>query len=387
MPNINPIIKKTDWQRPEDWLPMPTIGDNEFVGLFAVFEDGFNVLAIDKSGTASFIDWGDGTTETSTGVVQHSYTYGSIGGVVLQSKDGRSYKQVIVRIEMPNNATQLNVDIVTTGIGTNVRSQNWLDIDYHRTIAGTNGLRVSSQLKARYLQRVKARGITSAVSCIDCADLRIYDFPLDVNFSNNVQQIFENAGDVRDGNGQPINIDSQAFTGGNLFQICLRANVKKIGNITTNYTNAHFGSAFRESMIEEIGDISFNSVTVFTFFALTAIQLKKIGTISGNTISGSMQQAFDNARQLVTLVFNADMSGVTNTAFTFLNCLSLRRLILPNLTRGFDIRATQITGQNLQDLFTSLGTASGSQTITLPTFTIGEDTSIATTKGYTIAYA
>jgi hypothetical protein len=81
------------------------------------------------------------------------------------------------------------------------------------------------------------------------------------------------------------------------------------------------------------------------------------------------------------------LEGVTDTTNTFLENRSLRRLILPNLTIGFDIRATQITGQNLQDLFTSLGTASGAQIITLPTFTTGEDTTTATGKGYTIAYA
>ena len=66
---------------------------------------------------------------------------------------------------------------------------------------------------------------------------------------------------------------------------------------------------------------------------------------------------------------------------------NLERLITPNLTIGIDVSDTSLTGQNLQDWFTSLGTASGSQTITLPLFTSGEPTAIATGKGYTIAYA
>jgi hypothetical protein len=111
-----------------------------------------------------------------------------------------------------------------------------------------------------------------------------------------------------------------------------------------------------------------------------------MGTLTTSSSLTNISQAFYFCKLLNEIELTECVS-ITNTTNAFAGCPALRRLVLPNLTRGFNISETQITGTNLQDLFTSLGTASGAQTITLPTFTTGEDTTIATGKGYTIAYA
>ena len=53
----------TEWVRPTDWLPIDHLvneGDHKFAGLFAVFSDRPNIIAVHSS-QAYTVDWGDGT--------------------------------------------------------------------------------------------------------------------------------------------------------------------------------------------------------------------------------------------------------------------------------------------------------------------------------------
>lgn len=65
------------WERPADWLPLPTIADGEqkLVGLFAVYPGPGNVVALRASGNYT-VDWGDGTSTavSSPGEVIHPQT-------------------------------------------------------------------------------------------------------------------------------------------------------------------------------------------------------------------------------------------------------------------------------------------------------------------------
>ena len=82
----------------------------------------------------------------------------------------------------------------------------------------------------------------------------------------------------------------------------------------------------------------------------------------------------------VTIATN--MFGTTTAG----HATSLERLTLPGMTRGFNLRNTKMGASALNDFFHSLGTASGSQTITI-TGAPGAaecDKTIATTKGWTI---
>jgi hypothetical protein len=60
--------KIKEWQRPVDWLPMPTITSEHdiFVGLHAIFEKGNNYVAFRfTTNTGQYrVDWGDGSSPT-----------------------------------------------------------------------------------------------------------------------------------------------------------------------------------------------------------------------------------------------------------------------------------------------------------------------------------
>jgi hypothetical protein len=67
----------------------------------------------------------------------------------------------------------------------------------------------------------------------------------------------------------------------------------------------------------------------------------------------------------------------------------LKKLILPGFKRGFDIRNSLLSADELDNLFTSLGTASGTtaQTTILISGNPGSstcDVTIATNKGFTV---
>ena len=73
----------TPWQRPSDWLTLPSLSSTVvFVGLVAVYDDTNNIVTIGaNASTGSYtIDWGDGTTDTNSGAVvkTHQYTYSSL---------------------------------------------------------------------------------------------------------------------------------------------------------------------------------------------------------------------------------------------------------------------------------------------------------------------
>jgi len=379
------------WERNPDWLPMPTVtaGDNVFYGLFAVYENGFNAVAIDKNGTASLIDWGDGTTATSTGVEDHVYDYATVSGIVSVDKWGRNYKQVMVQINIPSNCSNLSLSEQTTPTtGTSLRSQNWLDIVADFTGTTAVALRPSTNIKYKsiLLERVKVLGKILGVnnaSLSNCVSLKVWDNDMSTFNLGNANSGFRYAGDFRNASGNPIDF----FCDSDMRFMFSEGGITKLGNITyTGGSSISMDNMFRNSAIQEVGDISALNVSSIQRIFNDCFNFYKVGTITVDTTLTDISVAVINT-PVQKVEFVGDMSGVTNTSIAFRDCFSLYRLLLPNITVGFDISDTQITGQNLQDLFDSLGTASGSQTITLPNFTSGEPTGIATGKGYTIAYA
>ena len=91
-----------EWQRPSDWLPMPTNiteTDQIFVGLHAVIENSDNYCAFSFSTSSGQykVDWGDGnvTLHNSGTIAQYQYNYASVSNSTLSS---RGYKQVMIKV-------------------------------------------------------------------------------------------------------------------------------------------------------------------------------------------------------------------------------------------------------------------------------------------------
>ncbi len=389
----------THWQRNPDWLPLPkvNVGDNRFVGLYAVFESGLGSntveITITTAGTNT-IDWGDGNSQAMlNGSNTHVYDYATLGGAVITDIDGRNYKMVIIDMSVVG---VIGIDLISNTLHLKGCASGWLDIITSAT--SLNSIFLSSESTTTRIGLYCERFLLIDNSILSGNNvnaffglkrLRIFKNDNLLNASNKTSAL-SYTGDIRDVNGHPLN-----FT----------------------FNSGVFNNILKDSLISEIDTISSNIVSSYATLLQNCIALNKINLIdipNATSILGIVDNnqslnaitlnvgisltdisfAFRNCYSLSEIIFTGDLSNVTNTNNTFqLQLLpiilpsKLQRLILPNLTRGFDIRASQVTGQNLQDLFTSLGTASGAQTITLPTFTNTEPTAIATGKGYTIAYA
>ena len=125
----------TPWVRPADWLALPTVADTEqkLVGLYAVYNNDSNFIAINCAGNYT-VDWGDGITENvSSGVnAYHNFTYSDVDlSPVVCS---RGYKMAIVTIT-PNGGNLTSIDLNVRHTATSATySAGWLDI----VISGPN---------------------------------------------------------------------------------------------------------------------------------------------------------------------------------------------------------------------------------------------------------
>ena len=98
----------------------------------------------------------------------------------------------------------------------------------------------------------------------------------------------------------------------------------------------------------------------------------------------ALQSAIFNG--LPTVTTTTGMFGTTEEATC---CRSLRKLILPGLRVGFTLQWTAMQAPEINEMFTSLGTANGAQTIDVRNNPGSAtcDASIATAKGFTVLTA
>ena len=242
VPNPDSIF----WTRNSQWLDLPevNIGDEQFYGLYAVFENDplGNTITIDTNATGNTIDWGDGNTVSSiNGVNTHVYDYATIVSPVLTSFDGRNYKQVIVGVDLTGNTV---LGLEDSPIAKN-RTTGWLDI----LAAGTslNSLPVSGNIVTNigipvYLERFRVIEMSATATnatrhFYGCTSLKVVDYPLLNNFTG-ANSVFSYSSDLRDSNNNPISL--------------------------TGASGVDLRVAFSNSSITEVGNIDYPTCTVTT---------------------------------------------------------------------------------------------------------------------------
>jgi len=346
----------TEWQRPTEWLTMPTIVDKVLYGLVFVFENGQNVMRVEAN--SGRIEWdfeNDGTTVTSNGSPQtYTYDYSSLGGDVnVYTEDGtnRNYKQVIFKAEQVANLTR----------ETTWELDNNMFADIRCSFAG---LYPRIQIhKNPYLRIIECtnQGTTKTRCWDNLSYLNLEQFicPSPINIYG-VQ------------NGVSINQDLDNVIGGTF-------NNARLKNI--NSTNSKISSTNASA----IGNITIGNNGIDRFYSST---FEVTGTIA--CTATNVRRLFNNStsKKLIFSSFPANPTSMnaTTSSRPFGGCNFLEELILPNCQSGFSIIDCRMGATALDALFTSLGTASGTQTITI-TGNPGAascTTSIATNKGYTV---
>lgn len=362
------------WYPPSDW-PMSelddiTDGDNGFIGFAIVYENGRSAVSfqLNYTGGGGTIDWGDGNTDTlglSGTINEHDYDYSHLASSPVQVK---GYKIAVVKIKITGVVTAFVFSQPITDIGTVYNySTQWLAIKLRTTVSTVNYSHNNPYMAGNleYLDcgdtvpfnsiYFKFRGHSALnyikwkapiVSGLGSSAFRYNKYP-----SENTKISAFNMND--------INWDLITSMFGTFY--CAQGHCGKFEQSISTCTN--LTSTFRASQ-------AFNEVILTNTGLVTDISYCLYQ-------NGTSYFSMDDCSSITTttgFVINHDAYG------------QLTGLILSGLTVGINISLQSMDATALNAFFTSLGTASGSQTITV-TGNPGAatcDTSIATGKGWTV---
>jgi hypothetical protein len=375
-----PVI---NWKRNPLWQPIPpddNTGTKAYF-IYGVFEDAQNNPRIVTTSGVQ-INWGDGTIVTSTGNDTHTYNYASIVAPIIAHPLGGNYKPVLVTITAPTVA-----QIHTFNMNNNQHGEQWLDAVIYAgdgTTTATNGACRYNMFRSRLLERFKCKHPQSAQAANsnfeNCISLRVFDVPSDFfNYFITLPNVMLRAGNycTLPNITSPASIVGQAFSQSRL----------KVGSITLNSaTTLQNFMVFTAS--GEVGNIEALICTDGRGFGSSInVNLQKVGAINMPLLQNATEM-FRNGN-MPSIVFISTCANINNTLAMFDGCQNLQECIMPNLTIGVSLNGCRMSAQALNDFMTSIGTASGSQTLDLRNNPGSAtcDTTIGTGKGYTVLIA
>ena len=322
------------WVRPADWLPLtdPSPTDQRIVGLYRINSE-LNWFACMISG-AFRVDFGDGAG-------WQNYTSGATASKILDWSDyagtdtSEGFRQAIITIEPQpgNDLTSVQLAIKHPS-STVAYSTGWLDMRMALPLA-TN-LRIvgdSPSCWHRNLEHFASVGTftPAAYAFRECSRLASVSV------------------------GDTSNMTS--FQG--MFQNCYSLQSAPALN-TANGTN-------------------FNGM----FYGCYSLQsVPALNTAAGTNFT-SMFQGCSSLQQVPLL----NTAAGTNFTSMFQGCFSLQQSDITGTTYTISYASANLSAAALNNIYTNLGTASGAQTITVTGNwgTAGDDPSIATAKGWTVA--
>ena len=289
----------TPYERPADWLAMPTPGAQEVIGLMAVYNDGGNYVAVNCAGNYT-VDWGDGTAPVNyaTGVTAaYQHTFASLPSGRLTSK---GFRQALVRIT-PQAGFNLTSVIFGTQHPTLAKSYavGWLDFD----VRAPNGI------------------VTWGASASVIRYARLEKIVIRELGAQNPQNLFSNLFNLRS-----IYIEPSEMTGrtafNNMFQNCYaleEAPFFDTSSATT--TSLMFAGCYSLKIVPNYNLSSTTNVSAM-FDGCVSLETVPAFVLGTNTVS-----MFQNASTLAeTPAFNT--SNVTDMNNMFVNCSALETVAL-----------------------------------------------------------
>ncbi len=373
------------WNRDPNWNAMPTViaGDERFVALVLVFENGVNALNVLVTNLTADIDYGDGTNVTSDGTVQeHIYDYATVSGAVNVYEDGRNYKQVFLDITRIGGAI---TSISFTGLpASGTKAPNNM-VDVICDIPNVTSFLFSSATTtaSSICERVNMVGVKSnlAVSSMFKAVYRLnsFSFPF-ASHTASQQSIMESLNAIYD-------MGDVVSTGTTLREAFKNSMIRKHGDLTSTTITTAQEYCSGCATLTSFGDITLSIATSVANFFNSDRSLTKHGTVNvpnATSINGFANNCFSNRESVFT-----DCALITSVTTAFANNYSLEKLIMPGLTRGLILRYSNLDTAAWNALGDSIGTASGAQNYDARN-TPGSSTlttSIFTDKGYTITTA
>jgi len=382
--------KEFEWKRNPQWPSIPVDDDNnnKIYMIYAVIEDNPNQLGVTVR-EDSIINWGDGASTTQTissfTTIHHTYNYATVVAPILQLPDGRNYKPVLFEgIIEPSYYFYLG-DIAPGFDGTNnvLECVSYLGDGVSVTGSDSSRLLFGNNSFPVLMEHVKIKS------------------PND----DNVGDMFRYAKSIKKME-LPTNFFHSGLTSIGLFGRSASFNGHNFGNININ-DNAPSFFSYADSFI--IGDIVFGAATTtinsmcihsnnYAFGGVSGPNVNNATYAFGGTVNNGANSiglidlpALTNSsnmfrRSQMPEVEFVNCANITDADDMFRDCFSIQKIIMPGLTRGVSVQNNLLTEAAINAFFTSLGTASGSQTINVSNNPGAAtcDTTIATGKGFTV---
>ena len=368
---IKAISDSPKWIRPAGWLTMPTITsvENKLAFLFAVYENEENCFSLNYgSAVCNYtVDWGDGTSINvinTTTITEKRYDYSAISSIVLQDELGINYKQVIITVTLNSGTiTGWVIGSVSSTIGAPGNRPGKPQV-LEAIISHTHGINFSSRISWPLLQSIKIVKLVpiGTVSSFfnGLISLRNFEGFENINTTNTTTSTntFNSIGSINS-----INITWNSGIAGQSTMFS-NSTFKKLGNINLQGSGG-LGSVFASCFIlTEVGTVNTNSHNTLTNLFNSNYNLRKIGTI---TVGGSaivISSMFSGCYSIEEIEFT-NCANIITTTTAFLNCLSLRKLIMPNMSVSFSVVSCNLQRQVIIDLLNSLGSPLITQNIVL----------------------
>ena len=322
------------WTRPADWLAIPTPGNQEVIGLMAVYDDGANYVAVQCQGNYT-VDWGDGTvtnyTSNTTASYQHVFSTLSSGTL---TSDG--FRQALVRItpQSGQNLTVVSFGITNTTINKSF-APGWLEFDIRTpncipTFSGSSNI-----IRYGRLEKINVRqwGTTASTSNLfnSLYNLKsIYIEPTETSAITTMNNMFANCYSLEEVNA----FDTSAATNiSSMFDSCYSLVTIPLFNFSAS-TNA-LGAFQNCFSLINVPVITLGTDCSQMFFNCVSLETVELLNTSNVTNFTSM---FNSCRSLKTISL-IDTSKGTNFTSMFASCNSLTEIPLLNTTL-----ATNMTG-------------------------------------------
>ena len=361
-----------EWQRPSDWLPMPTnitATDQIFVGLHAVIENSDNYCAFSFTTSAGQyrVDWGDGnvTLHNSGTIAQYQYNYATVSNSTLSS---RGYKQVIIKVTpVSGNLLGCNFQqrFVTTPVQNQIYSSGFLEciLSMPNASSGQSIILGGSTIRHSYCEKVDVKTIGNATNMVNlfynCLSLQSVPLFNTINVTNMSYMFFSCFSLQSVPLFNTINVTNMSF----IFQSCYSLQSVPLFN-TINVTNMINMFAFCYSL---------QSVPLFNTINVVSMQ-----GMFQYCVSLNFMPAF------ITTAITTDYTTFAN------NCNSLNRILM-SFNRTVALQNCQLSKDALVEIFTNLTnrTATTSATIDITgnwgsSALTSADRAIATNKNFTI---
>jgi len=326
------------WQRPSDWLPMPTgitESDQTFVGLHAVIEDSDNYAAFRFTTSAGQyrVDWGDGSTPTlhnSNTIAQYQYNFATVSNSTLTS---RGYKQSIITVTPVSGnllTCDFNLRFVTSPVQNQAYSTGFLDCILSMPNASSGSSIIwsasTANVRHRYVERFDIKTIggctTMGTMFNSCSSLQSVPLFNTANVTN-MSGMFNNCFSLQ---SVPLFNTASVTSMSTMFNSCSSlqsvplfntASVGGMGSMFQSCSSLQSVPLFNTASVTSMGSM-FNSCS-----SLQSVPL--FNTASVTNMSGMFNNCF--SLQSVPL-FNT--ASVTDMSTMFFGCSSLQSVPLFN---------------------------------------------------------